>query len=230
MGSTTTTTSTEQARSGTRPGLFLVLEGVEGAGKTTQAAMLAAWLRGRGHAVTVTREPGGTDAGEAVRAVLLDRPDLELSAETELLLVLAARAALVRQVVEPAVAQGRMVVADRFSLSTFAYQGYGRGLDLPEVQRMDRFARGGLEPDLVVLLDLPVRDGVRRQRAVGKGSDRIEGAGARFHERVAAGYHDFARREPSDGRTIQVVDGLGTPDEVHERIVAVLRAHFPGTF
>ena len=192
--------------------------------------MLAEWLRGGGHAVTVTREPGGTDVGEAVRAVLLDRSDLELPAETELLLVLAARAAFVRQVVEPALARGVIVVADRFSLSTFAYQGYGRGLDLPEVRRMDQFARGGLEPDVVLLLDLPAGEGARRQRAAGKGNDRIEGAGAEFHERVSAGYHDLARRESLDGGMIQVVDGLGTPDEVHERIVAALRESFPGTF
>ena len=180
--------------------------------------------------MTVAREPGGTDTGEAVRALLLNHPGLELSAETELLLVLAARAALVQQVVEPALAQGKIVVADRFSPSTFAYQGYGRGLDLPQVERMDRFARGGLKPDLVLLLDLPVREGTRRQRAAGKGGDRIEGAGAQFHERVSAGYHDLFHRESLDGWRVHVVDGVGTTEDVHRRIVAALRARYPGTF
>jgi dTMP kinase len=222
---TTTTTSSAD-------GLFLVLEGVEGAGKTTQTALLAEWMRGIGRAVTATREPGGTRVGEAVRAVLLDRDDLELPAETELLLMLAARAAFVQQVVRPALARGEVVVADRFSLSTLAYQGYGRGLDLDQVRRLDAFARGGVEPDLVLLLDLPTEVGVSRQRAAGKGKDRIERAGAAFHERVAAGYRDLAAQAPGaagPGR-IRVVDGRGTAGAVQERLREALRAAFPGTF
>ncbi len=206
-----------------------MLEGVEGAGKTTQTARLAEWLRARGRAVTATREPGGTRVGEAVRAVLLERADLELPAETELLLVLAARVAFVRQVVEPALTRGEIVVADRFSLSTLAYQGYGRGLDLVTVRRMDAFARAGVEPDLVLVLDLPIEEGVQRQRAAGKGSDRIERAGAAFHERVAAGYRALAREGVLAGGLIGVVDALGTPDAVHERVRAALREAF-GTF
>ena len=179
--------------------------------------------------MTATREPGGTSVGEAVRAVLLDRHDLELPAETELLLMLAARAAFVRQVVSPALARGEIVVADRFSLSTLAYQGYGRGLALDEVRRLDAFARAGVEPDLVVLLDLPVEEGVRRQRAAGKGGDRIERAGADFHARVAAGYRELARGAAGAER-VRVVDGRGTPDAVQERLRDALRAAFPGTF
>ena len=210
-----------------------MVEGVEGAGKTTQTVLLAEWLRRHGRAVTVAREPGGTPIGEAVRSVLLDRADLEPPAETELLLMLAARAAFVRQVVRPALERGEIVVADRFSLSTFAYQGYGRGLDLSGVRRLDAFARGGVVPDLVLLLDLPTGEGARRQRAAGKGSDRIERAGSDFHDRVAAGYRTLAHAgtlEDSGGARVCVVDALGTPDAVQGRMQAALRKGFPGTF
>ena len=208
-------------------GLFLVLEGVEGAGKTTQARLLEEWLEGLGKSVTTTREPGGTALGEAVRAVLLERSELEVPPESELLLVLAARAAFVKDVVRPALARGDVVVADRFSLSTFAYQGHGRGLDLEEVRRLDAFARGGLEPDLTLLLDLPPDEGAGRQRAAGKGSDRIEGAGEAFHARVASGYRALAA---SGDHRVCVVDARGTPEAVHGRVRAALRKAFPAAF
>ena len=127
----------------------------------------------------------------------LKEPPVDAVAVSHQLLV---RAAFVRQVVSPALERGEIVVADRFSLSTLAYQGYGRGLDLAEVRRMDAFARGGVEPDLVLLLDLPTEEGVRRQRASGKSGDRIERAGAAFHERVAAGYRELAGSGSAAGR------------------------------
>ena len=207
-------------------GLFLVLEGVEGAGKTTQARLLTGWLEGLGRRVTTTREPGGTAVGEAVRAVLLDRSDLDVPPESELLLVLAARAAFVRDVVGPALARGDVVVADRFSLSTLAYQGYGRGLELETVRSLDAFARAGVEPDLTLLFDVPPDEGVRRQRAAGKGGDRIERAGEAFHARVAAGYQYLA----AGLDRIRVVDAVGTEDVVHERVRVALHEVFPGTF
>jgi dTMP kinase len=206
--------------------LFLVLEGVEGAGKTTQTALLAEWLRSLGHTVTATREPGGTAVGEAVRGVLLERAELDVPPESELLLVLAARAAFVRDVVRPALARGDIVVADRFSLSTLAYQGYGRGLTLDSVRQLDAFARAGLDPDVTLVVDLAPEEGGRRQQAAGKGRDRIERAGEAFHQRVADGYRVLARTE----KGVQVVDALGTPDEVHARVRAALRGAFPGTF
>jgi dTMP kinase len=211
----------------TSRGPFVVLEGVEGAGKTTQARLLANWLGEQGFEVVSTREPGGTAVGEAVRAVLLDRAELDIPAETELLLMLAARTAFVRQVVRPALARGAAVVADRFSLSTLAYQGYGRGLDLAEVRRLDAFARGGLEPDVTVLLDLAPEEGVRRQRVAGKGRDRMERAGEDFHARVSAGYRELAAG--GDAR-VHAVDALGTPDAVHARVREALRAALAGTF
>lgn len=208
-------------------GLFLVLEGVEGAGKTTQVRMLEEWIEGLGKTVTTTREPGGTALGEAVRRVLLDRPEMAVSPESELLLVLAARAAFVKDVVLPARARGDIVVADRFSLSTLAYQGYGRGVALEAVQRLDTFARAGLEPDLTLLLDLPPEEGARRQRIAGKSRDRIEQAGEAFHARVAAGYRALAA---SGDHRIKVIDAVGTTDVVHGLVQAALRDAFPGTF
>lgn len=208
-------------------GLFLVLEGVEGAGKTTQARLLANWLGERGLEVVSTREPGGTAVGEAVRSVLLDRAEMDIPAETELLLVLAARAAFVRQVVRPALARGAVVLADRFSLSTLAYQGYGRGLDLEQVRRLDAFARGGVDPDLTLVLQVPLEEGTRRQRAGGKGRDRMERAGDAFHGRVAEGYRALA--SAGDPR-VRALDALGTPDAVHARIREALRSARPGTF
>src|SRR5690554_2900769 len=133
------------------PGVFLALEGPEGAGKSTQVRRLEAWLRDRGRDPLVTREPGGTPMGEAVRSILLDSE--AVAPRSELLLMLAARAALVDAVIRPALAAGRVVVSDRFHLSTLAYQGYGRGLPLDDVVRLNAFATAGLEPDLTILLD-----------------------------------------------------------------------------
>ena len=208
-------------------GLFVVLEGVEGAGKTTQVDLLAGWLKELGHSVTTAREPGGTGLGEAVRGLLLERAELEVSAESELLLVLAARAAFVKDVVIPARARGDVVVADRFSLSTFAYQGYGRGIPLEAVQGLDAFARAGLEPDLTLRLDLPPEEGARRQRAAGKGSDRIEKAGEAFHQRVATGYKALAA---SGDHRVQIIDAAGSAEVVHGMVRNALREAFPGTF
>lgn len=205
--------------SGPDGGRFVVLEGVEGAGKTTQVARLAEWLGARGVTHVVAREPGGTPVGEAIRSVVLSRVDLDVPPVTELFLILAARAAFVRDVVRPALESGRVVVADRYELSTLAYQGHGRGLDLEHVRRANDLATGGLRPDLCVVLDVPVDVGVGRQRAGGKRADRMESEGTAFLERVRGGYLVEAARDPR----IEVVDGLGTPDDVHERVVEALR-------
>jgi dTMP kinase len=211
---------------GARRGRFVVLEGVEGAGKTTQVRLLSAWLGAAGVPHVCAREPGGTHVGEAIRQVLLERRELAVPAETELLLMLAARAAFVREVVSPALLEGRVVLADRFDLSTFAYQGYGRGLDLAEVRRMNAFATGGVEPDLYVVLDLPVGEGTERQEREGRERDRIEREGATFLERVRTGYHALAE---AVGHA-QMVDARGAPESVHVRIRGLLGAAFPETF
>ena len=208
-----------------RSGLFLVLEGMEGVGKSTQQTLLMEWLEARGLPAVAAREPGGTEVGEAIREVLLHRHDFEMPAETELFLMLGSRAAFVREVVRPAVASGAVLVSDRFELSTFAYQGHGRGLPLEEVREANRLATGGLEPDLCIVLDLPASEALARQGARGA-SDRIESAGSAFMERVHRGYRELARVEPR----AELVEGTGSPEQVQERIRALLMGRFPETF
>ncbi|NIP79666.1 MAG: dTMP kinase [Gemmatimonadetes bacterium] len=205
-------------------GVFIAFEGPEGAGKSTQVRRLERWLRDRGHDPLVTREPGGTPVAEEVRRILLGSD--ALSARTELLLMLASRSALVEEVIRPALADGRVVVTDRFHLSTLAYQGYGRELPLEDVVRMNPFATGGLEPDLTVLLDVDPGVGAARKRAAGGGADRIERAGDAFHRRVAEAYRLLAEREDR----IERVDATGPEDAVHAEVVALLVARFPETF
>lgn len=207
-------------------GRFIALEGGEGVGKTTQAALLSAWLTAAGVRHRVAREPGGTAVGEAIRSVVLGRPDLDVSPESELFLILAARAAFVRDVVRPALDAGELVVADRFALSTLAYQGYGRGLDLDEVRRANALATGGLEPDLYLMLDVPAAVGVGRQRHGGKHPDRIEREGDAFRRRVRDGYLELADREAN----VRVLSGEGAPEDVHRRLRALLMAELPEIF
>jgi len=207
-------------------GRFVVLEGGEGAGKSTQATLLGARLRELGVPHLVTREPGGTPLGEAVRSVVLARTDLDMPPESELFLYLASRAAFVCDVVHPALAEGRTVIADRFDLSTLAYQGYGRGLDLDQVRQALALATGGLVPHLTLFLDVPVEAGAARQRDGGKRPDRIEREGEDFLRRVRDGYLALAAREPN----VRVVDGTGTAEEVHARILRVLEGELPETF
>ncbi len=209
-----------------RRGLFLAFEGVEGAGKTTQVRLLADALRESGATVTVAREPGSTPLGERVRETVLADLGLQVPARSELFLMLAARAAFVEQVVLPAVDRGEVVIADRFELSTLAYQGAGRGLPLAEVRACNRFATGGIAPDATVLLDLDPEEGAHRQVVAGKAQDRMEREEAGFHARVAAGYRGLAREVEGIVR----VDALGGEDEVHRRVWAALAARFPETF
>tara|TARA_Y100000590_G_scaffold423151_1_gene528662 strand:+ start:2677 stop:3342 length:666 start_codon:yes stop_codon:yes gene_type:complete len=207
-------------------GPFLVFEGVEGAGKTTQASLLAEWLELCGKKFTISREPGGTEVGEAIRHVVQNRPDIEVPRKTELLLYLAARAAFVRDVVRPVLERGELFIADRFSMSTYAYQGYGRGLELNEVYRLDRFATDGLVPDLYLVLDLSVETGRDRQKASDKNNDRLELSGDEFLEAVRSGYHELVN---SDDRA-HLIDANGTIDEVHNRVKNLLRREMPATF
>ena len=186
-----------------------MLEGADASGKSTHASLLAERL-----GAVLTREPGGTPLGERVRKVILDSNGPEVHDRAEVMLMLAARAQHVAEVIEPALASGRDVVCDRFSGSTVAYQGYGRGLDPAELAHLSAWAAGGLEPDLVVLLRVdPV---VAEARSLERGTpDRIEGAGKNFASRVAAGFEDQAAREPDRWR---VVDAGGSIEEVAERV------------
>ena len=202
--------------------MFIVLEGAEGSGKSTQARLIGEWLGANGVAHILTREPGGTKVGEEIRAILLHGDDIP--AETELLLMNAARAVFVNDVVKPALAAGNVVVADRFWLSSVAYQGYGRGLPLDEVRSICAFAAQGVSPDLTLILDVSPEESEARR--VGRGADRIERAGAEFHQRVAGAYRLLPRTEAN----VELLSGEGAPDEVSRRIKAVLRARLPETF
>lgn len=187
-------------------GVLIAFEGGEACGKSTQAAILAGRL-----GAVLTREPGGTAVGERVRDVLLDAAVVGLDPRAEALLMAAARAQHVAEVVGPALASGRHVVTDRFSHSSVAYQGYGRGLDLVEVRRLSDWATEGLWPDVVVLLKLP--DGA--SLAAPAAPDRFETEGGGFHEQVAAGFLAMAAGDPD---TWRVVDAAGTVEEVAARV------------
>jgi dTMP kinase len=208
-----------------RVGLFLALEGVEGSGKTSQAGLLRRYLVERGVETVVAREPGSTPLGERVRSVVLD-PALMVPPRSELFLMLAARAAFVEEVVRPSLAAGRVVIADRFELSTLAYQGAGRGLPLDDVAASNRVATGGLRPDATLLLEVPPAEGARRQREAAKERDRMEREEEEFHRRVAEGYLRLADRVEGVLR----VDGVGSTEEVHRRVILALGARFPELF
>ena len=203
-------------------GFFLVFEGLEGAGKTTQARRLAESLEAVGVPCLLAREPGGTAGGERIRAVVLD-PDLDLGAEAELLLYVASRAEFVRRIVRPALDAGRIVVADRYELSTLAYQGIARGLGLEKVRGLNDWATGGLKPHAVILLRVDPSAG--RGRKEGE-PDRLERESGEFFGRVAEAYDLLADMEDN----VFVVDGDGSPDEVEARVLDELVARWPGTF
>ncbi len=188
---------------------FVVVEGGEGSGKSTQVHLLASWLRDKGHEVVLTFEPGDTKLGAQMREVLL-HGDAPLDVRTELLLMLADRAQHVAEVVRPALERGAIVVSDRYAPSTLAYQGAGRGLGIEAIEALNTIATGGLEPDLVLVLDVP--DKIAEARIPGH-RDRVERAGLAFHARVRAAY-----RELAGPRGWRLVDGSGTPDEVAARI------------
>ncbi len=205
-------------------GRFITFEGGEGCGKSTQVRRLAEHLRATGREVVVTREPGGTRLAELIRSLLKDEREDPPCDRSELLLFLAARAQLVRNVIRPALEAGKWVVCDRFSDSTFAYQGYGRGLPLDVLRLVNGFACEDLAPDVTILLD--VRPEVaearmrRREAATNTAADRIEQAGGGFHERLRAGFMELAAADPA---RIKVLDANGTPNEVWEKVLGVLK-------
>ena len=198
-------------------GLFITLEGPEGAGKTTQLARLEARLRAAGQAVTVTREPGGTPLGTRVREVVLD-PAVEIEPLGEFLLYSASRAQLVREVLRPALERGETVLCDRYADSSLAYQGAGRGLSLPLLRQITAEVTGGLTPGLTVLLDLDPALGL--QRAARRGQpDRLEQADLTFHRRVRQGFLDLAHAEP---HRFLVLDATRPEDELEAEIWAAV--------
>jgi dTMP kinase len=204
-------------------GAFIVIEGPEGAGKTTLAGALARRLRAAGMAVQEVREPGGTPLAEAARRAALD-PALAASPVAELFLMLAARADHVSNVIEQALAQGKIVLCDRFELSTEAYQIAGRQLPRAAVLEANRVATGGLTPDLTLVVDVPVDVGLARQAASGKTADRIEGDGRELHERVAEAFRTAA------GPSVVHLDGTRGPEDVERAAWDVVRARLGEQF
>jgi dTMP kinase len=203
-------------------GKFITLEGGEGAGKSTVLNSVRELLTARGIDFVVTREPGGTPAGEAIRSVLLDPKLRGLCAESELLLMFASRAQLVRDVIQPSLAAGKWVLSDRFTDASFAYQGGGRGQPASRIAELETWAASGVKPDLTLLLDLPISEGMKRANGRGE-ADRIEMENADFFERVRAAYRDRAASQPQRFRVIDAGQPLQRVlDDVHRVIVEFL--------
>src|ERR1700722_11194110 len=203
-------------------GKFITLEGGEGAGKSTVLNSVRELLTTRGINPVVTREPGGTPAGEAVRSVLLDPKLRGMCAESELLLMFASRAQLVREVIQPALASGNLVLSDRFTDASFAYQGGGRGQPASRIAELEAWAANGVKPDLTLLLDLPISEGMKRANGRGE-ADRIEMENADFFERVRTAHRQLAAAQPQRFRVIDAGQPLQRVlDDVHRVIVESL--------
>ncbi len=207
----------------TEPGLFITLEGGEGAGKTTQIEKLRAWWEARGRPVLVTRQPGGTPMAEKIRDLILHDDSGSIDALTELLLMFAARAQFLHEQVRPALAAGTVVLCDRFTDSTYAYQGAGRGMPATQISALEALVHGDLQPDLTLLLDLPVAEGM--SRAAGRGeADRIEQEDLAFFERVRQGFLQRARAEPD---RFLVLDAAGSAESVWADIATAIERRYP---
>lgn len=188
-------------------GKFIVFEGLDFTGKSTQVELLAARLREAGYPVVTTREPGGTTVGERVRKVILSTRTVELLPLSELLLFITARAQLCAEVIEPALREKKVVISSRYRFSSIAYQGYGRGIDLELVRRLNDAATGGRYPDLTFLIDLPAETALARKEGDG---DRIEGEDHAFYRRVQVGYLQLTRGDPS----VHLIDGTLSKEEI----------------
>jgi len=198
-------------RSRVPAGRFIVIDGPDGAGKSTQVKLLAQRLETEGRPVEVFRDPGGTEVGERIRQILLDPALRTMTAAAETFLYMASRSQLVAEKIKPALARGTVVVLDRFLSSTVAYQGAAGGVSRRRILLMAELAIDGAQPDRVVIIDVPPETGLER---VGDVRDRMEAKGLEFHRRVREGFLEFARSEPN----ALLVDGTGTPEEVHEKI------------
>ncbi len=203
----------------TKP-MFVIIEGGECTGKSTQMELLVRAMSNAGIKAIKTHEPGGTPAGEAIRGVLLDKNELNLSAKTELLLFLASRSAWIKDVVEPAINGGKSVIADRSYPSTFAYQGYAGGMSLSTIKQMNDVVMEGRKPDLVIIVDISQDTMNQRMKSRNEGTDRIESKGSKFHAKVLEGYRKFAR-DNTDGNVV-LIDGEGSIGKVHLSIVTQL--------
>lgn len=197
-------------------GLFITMEGPDGAGKTTQIDLLRDYLSGKGYDIIVCREPGGTPISEAVRQVILNKDFTEMGNMTELLLYAAARAQLMEEVIRPALLEGKIVICDRFVESSAVYQGIGRNMGIDLVYQVNQFAIGDTVPDLTIMIDLNAEIGISRKKKQAE-LDRMEREALDFHERVVDGYRQLSQLFPE---RIYKVDGSRTIEEIHQKIVA----------
>ena len=211
--------------------MFITFEGPEGSGKSTQIQRVGAWFREHGNACIVTKEPGGTPISDRIRAILLDSAATGMNAMTELLLYAASRRQHVVEVIEPARARQQLVLCDRYTDATLAYQGYGRLLDLDRLQTLNQWATDGLQPDLTLLFDLDEATGLARAHARNAGMDvdegRFELEDLRFHRRVREGYRSLAAAEPA---RFAIVDADGSIEDVFARTMETLRQRAPQLF
>lgn len=206
--------------------MFISLEGMEGSGKSTVLKKLHAWLEGEGYEVLLTREPGGSELGKTLRALLLDVENTDITSEAELFMYLADRAQHVSQVIKPALEEGKVVLCDRYADSTVVYQGYGRGLDPNLLHSFNEVATKGLWPDVSLLLDVEPEIGLRRalsrniEQGLSRAEGRFEAEAMEFHSRVREGYLTWAAL---NNKRFAVVDASLTPDEVFEQVVDKMR-------
>ena len=208
-------------------GLFIVFEGVDWSGTTTQSKILATALEGRGRTVVLTREPGGTPVPEQISQLVLNPALRDMKYRTELLLFAASRAQHVEELIVPSLSAGKVVICDRFTASTLAYQAYGRGLDTDIAERANSLAVGNCKPDLTIFLSLPLEEALRRRQSRGGVTDRLEDAGQRLQASVAKGYEEIARSQPD---VSIVVDARPEPDVIANRIQQSLSERWPDLY
>lgn len=199
-------------------GLFITIEGADGSGKSTQIEMLRRYLEDKHYEVVLTREPGGTIISEAIRNIVLNKDYMEMSDATEALLYAASRAQHVEQFIKPSLSEGKVVICDRFVDSSVIYQGYARGLGMDNIEAINSYATGGLQPDLTILLDIDAEEGLKRKKGQ-KELDRLELQKFEFHKKVSQGYKKLAKKHPE---RIYPVDALLPVESIHEEVVKVI--------
>ena len=199
--------------------MFITLEGPDGSGKSIQVPDLASFLRQQGYEVLTTREPGGTSIGDQIRQVIMKLGNTSMHPRTEILLFCAARAQIVEEVLRPNLERGVVVISDRYADSTLAYQGYGHGVDLDELRRLLAFTTGGLKPDLTLLLDVDVVEGLKRRQTGGGEWNRLDAYEISFHQRVRQGYLELVKTEPQRWR---VIDASQSPEMVQSNLRQII--------
>lgn len=215
------------AKKGIKKGVFITLEGIEGCGKSTHSRLLHEYLEKNGYDCVLTREPGGTALGEKTRGILLNSKGIDISDLAELFLFEACRSQVVEEIIKPALAGKKIVICDRFNDATFSYQGYGSGVDLNVIKKLDMIATSGLCPDLTILLDIDTPEGLKR--ASKKGIDRIESKDLAYHERVRAGYLKLSAANPDRIKVIRADEDIKDVQDMIRREVEIVICRHKGT-